>query len=557
MSDAINYPDSQGPLAENYVADEELMSADILIGQEVVYKNLTAALTSLVGAQETGADYIAHGLQLIWNASMACTLKAGTALSTQGYYYNGTGTWAFVANSAGSGNTFSVINPADQSVSFSPYMSTSGIVLCTLQVAPALVQNALLSRNIYDPGTGGVTPQNVYTRYNFGLAVSVVASAPNASQAPAATAGYIKIAEVTIPANATTLAQSNIIDWQRSHSWTNQAGVTLWAGNTHTRAINISSSYTIPSLDYSTFVNASGGASGITITLPFSSTIPPDTFIIMKTDSTAGGVSVVTQGSDSFFGASPVVLSSQFESVSLTASAGGYLVRASSMEDDGYAVVQRTAAGDINVSAITATSVTASGVPLLSHGAITFSASGTFTVPPGITSVYLTGNAAGGDGDIYQAGGGGGEWCFKSAVSVTPGESIPVTIGAHGAVTSFGSFQLNPGGDASTSTPGSGGSGGSGSPGGKGGFPNSTISGIYPASPGLSAGGQTPLVASGYVASGGGGGSLGAGGNGEAATTSSSIIHAENGVLGGGGGGAGLLQSTPGSGGPAQLAVEW
>jgi hypothetical protein len=92
-----------------------------------------------------------------------------------------------------------------------------------------------------------------------------------------------------------------------------------------------------------------------------------------------------------------------------------------------------------------------------------FTSSGTFTVPSGITKVYVTmvgGGGGGGGGsasDTGQGGGSGGAY-FKTAVSVTPGSDITVTIGAGGAggawlysgstgeTTSFGSYLSATGG---------------------------------------------------------------------------------------------------------------
>jgi len=70
-----------------------------------------------------------------------------------------------------------------------------------------------------------------------------------------------------------------------------------------------------------------------------------------------------------------------------------------------------------------------------------FTASGTFTVPTGVTEINVACIGKGGDGHDgtviefegtdYPFGGGGGGgagFCFKNAISVTPGEDITITI---------------------------------------------------------------------------------------------------------------------------------
>jgi len=68
----------------------------------------------------------------------------------------------------------------------------------------------------------------------------------------------------------------------------------------------------------------------------------------------------------------------------------------------------------------------------------TFTSNGNFTVPSGVTEVYVDMCASGGGGagfsDASGAGGGqGGGFCYDFKVSVVPGEIISVTIGSGGA----------------------------------------------------------------------------------------------------------------------------
>jgi hypothetical protein len=66
----------------------------------------------------------------------------------------------------------------------------------------------------------------------------------------------------------------------------------------------------------------------------------------------------------------------------------------------------------------------------------TFTASGTFTVPSGVTSIsaVCVGGAASGVGsDSVANGGKSGSLRYSSSISVTPGESLTITVGAGGA----------------------------------------------------------------------------------------------------------------------------
>lgn len=171
------------------------------------------------------------------------------------------------------------------------------------------------------------------------------------------------------------------------------------------------------------------------------------------------------------------------------------------------------------------------------HGKQLFASSGTFTVPTGVTKVWLTGCAGGGgSGNRYDGSdgyvhigypGGGGEGKMAYQVTVTSGEVITVTVGAGGAGgaavvadrngskggnTSFGSYlTLNGGGGGTFTNPGAAG--------GPGGGTGSRILNFYNGTygvPGAMGGGSmfgagitnsvdaTGVTSSGYGSGGGG-----------------------------------------------------
>jgi hypothetical protein len=185
---------------------------------------------------------------------------------------------------------------------------------------------------------------------------------------------------------------------------------------------------------------------------------------------------------------------------------------------------------------------------------LAITASGSFTVPTGVTRVKVTVTGGGGAGGTHasQAGGGGG--AGGQAVSViaglTPGSVIPVTVGSAGAApagaanggnggtSSFGSFV--------SATGGLGGVGGSGS---------GTCAG---SSGGVGVGGGVN-EAGGFgtdaVDASGKGGDGGGPGNGRGSSGPVAAVAAAG--YGGGGGGGGGSGGTGASGGPGIVIVEW
>ena len=186
----------------------------------------------------------------------------------------------------------------------------------------------------------------------------------------------------------------------------------------------------------------------------------------------------------------------------------------------------------------------------------TYTASGTFVVPSGVTSITVEcwGGGGGGGGTAVnpsRGGGGGGGSYAKSVISTTGGTSYVVTVGA--------------GGLAGTNSGGNGGQGGASSlaalviaPGGNGG--NGGISGTPNGIAGTGATGATGDVvfnggngtdATGTY-SGAGGGGAGTAASGNNATTSTGGVAVTGGGAGAAGrttSAAGLAGSTPGGGG--------
>lgn len=228
----------------------------------------------------------------------------------------------------------------------------------------------------------------------------------------------------------------------------------------------------------------------------------------------------------------------------------------------------------------------------MSSGVATFTSSGTFTVPDGVTKIWVTacGGGAGGNGgyhgssevDYGGAGGNGGSCIIREPFAVTPGESILISIGAGGAAggvpsssdrwgergksggsTVIGSLITLPGGIAST-----GGSPnikyrkkliGSGR-GGNGGYSTSGT-GVSWESGEDGARGAGGNLTSDYYPSFAGGCGGGSYGNGASGADYRYVPAGEAGYGGGGGGGTGGPDSSfrlaPSAGGPGIAIIEW
>ena len=185
----------------------------------------------------------------------------------------------------------------------------------------------------------------------------------------------------------------------------------------------------------------------------------------------------------------------------------------------------------------------------------TFNSPGTFAVPTGISSVDVL-VVAGGGGAGGFGGGGAGGLIYRPGFSVTPGGTIPVSIGSGGVGGQGGGQPTSsvPGQDTTFSTltaKGGGGGGqsplggpgnqnvGNGAPGGSGGgggHPNMSSQGGSEGDPGIA---TQPTQA-------GDSGTYGFGANGGQGRNNVGSITGEPGSTAGGGGGAG------GAGGPGQ-----
>jgi hypothetical protein len=219
------------------------------------------------------------------------------------------------------------------------------------------------------------------------------------------------------------------------------------------------------------------------------------------------------------------------------------------------------------------------------HGFSRFTSSGSFTVPAGVTQIFVSGCAAGGGGGSSLAtnsssfvtggsGGGAGQPALNVPITVTPGQVIPITIGTGGTgataatnnATAGGNTQLGAGGSLMNlggGSPGLIGGGGTGFPGDYGGPAGGSG---YPAGgPAQNTTSFSATTATGGQGGQGAGGPFGQAGPAARGSTNNSIGAAAGYGYGAGGGGAGgayrSTVSAPGGAGASgldgYLVIEW
>jgi len=316
---------------------------------------------------------------------------------------------------------------------------------------------------------------------------------------------------------------------------------------------------------------ADATSAGFTITLPPASTYKFKKYCAKKTDSSANIVTVAANGSDTIDGAATTTLVNQWDSV----------VLASDGVSQWYKIYSFGGGGG-------------SGTTTL-KGAEFTTGSGSWTVPSGVTAVWITAIGGGGGGGNTTAntpgggGGGAGEQVTGMLQKVTSGGTVSYSVGAGGAgnadgsATTVGSF-IALGGLKGVTATGSGGAGG-GFNGGLGGFAsipgtngrmglaNATFwwsgSGGGGGGSGITDNGGTGGPSGGYISggaagandgtrSGGGGGAstvYGVGGAGGAGNINGSASPAA--TYGGGGGGAGGGTKTGGAGSAGYVLIAW
>lgn len=214
------FADSKGLKVPRWLADEIMSSLDLATLAEMTYKNTDDLLAALQGGISSNINSVIAGLRLTWVAALTCSLSAGAVTGVGGRYFSSGGTWGYAAEANAH---FIVVNPLAASIVFAAG-SPSGARYDTLQCRPVFNQYNLENRKFKDPGTGVITTIAVDTRYEFGFEYSIKTGTPGVASAPAADAGWIKLAEVNVPTSATAINDTNIKDVRQAATWVSDPG---------------------------------------------------------------------------------------------------------------------------------------------------------------------------------------------------------------------------------------------------------------------------------------------------------------------------------------------
>lgn len=305
-----------------------------------------------------------------------------------------------------------------------------------------------------------------------------------------------------------------------------QAVKRLFAGNVTT--INFAASPFALTADHAGLVLVDAAAGNVVINFPAANIFAALCYRIKRIDSTANTVTLGRAGADTFDGVA--------SSVSLV----------------GQDAVVNFVGDGVDKWRTVSTP----------RGLARFASNGNFTVPPGVTTIYVSGCAAGGGGGggggaaganvgSSGSGGGAGQSLIRQAYTVTPALVLTVAIGGAGSgggINGAGGSGSNGTAGGTTSVSGIGvtlAGGGAGlaginspspaaAPGGGTGYPNG------------SAGSDTAANATGIAGAGASGPFGGGGGSGRAGAGGGTPGSAASGYGAGGGGGGGSY--TPGSG---------
>jgi hypothetical protein len=380
-----------------------------------------------------------------------------------------------------------------------------------------------------------------------------VAATTGAQTTPAVDAGWTALAVVTVANGQSTVTSGNIsvpsgVPQVTSLLQMLQSGSAIYAQDTSTSANTITLSLTPTVTTY-------GDGEPIRFKAANTNTGP----VVINW----GGGSIALNGANGALQGGEIVAGGQYEAM--------YNVTT------GTATLIGQSAGAVQIAPATQSK---HALQQQQKGIATFTSAGSFTVPPGVTTIYASGCAGGGGGagtvngtttgvaTAGSGGGGAGQSAIRVAISVTPGQLIPVTIGAAGAAGLAGGGAGGNGGATQLGTSGSllnlvGGSGG-----GVGANGSSTSQWAGgPGGAGYPAGGDASDSVNGYTGLSGAGASsrFGCGGQSRRGASSNSLAGKPADGYGSGGGGAGGAYGgsttwTGQPGGPATagfLMIEW
>lgn len=215
---------SRGIKGPQWLSNMILRSDDINFSNQSQYQNMADKASMEAQADLTGGNSVVlSGLILSHDTVMTCELQTGDAVSSEGTYYE-TDSWGFFADTD---QAFYVVAPVATPVAFN-VGDASNPRIDILEIRP--IQNTYNqeSRQFKDPLTSSITSALTNTRIEHGFEFQIVEGTPAASPvAPSKTAGWVKLAEVSIAQSATSITDSEIDTYSVSSTWTTEASKTI------------------------------------------------------------------------------------------------------------------------------------------------------------------------------------------------------------------------------------------------------------------------------------------------------------------------------------------
>ncbi len=217
----MNLGDDKAIKTSQWFSNMIMRSDDINQINAHTYQNITDQLA--LRASQDSVDEVLHGLILEPDTLLTCKLKAGAAISFSGAYMVD-GAWGFAA---GAGDIFSVIVPTDTAVPITAADPTNPRI-DILEIRPVQTPYNPKSRQFKDPVTEIITSDPTNTRLEYGFEAQVLPGTPGVTpSAPAATAGWIKLAEINVPATATSITAKDILTFEVAPAWNAGVGDTI------------------------------------------------------------------------------------------------------------------------------------------------------------------------------------------------------------------------------------------------------------------------------------------------------------------------------------------
>jgi WD40 repeat protein len=214
---------ARGVKSPIWQAAEMLRNDDINEVAKSLYQFITDTFAVLSHEQGT-TSRVLGGLRVLPQTDLTLTVETGGAVSFDGEYYDDINTFEFVAES---GAPFAVVLPENTNVTLSAADGTNPRI-DVIEIRPVRSEYDPQTRKFRDPVTNAISSAVIPTNVSYQAEIQVVEGTPAASpSAPASTAGWIKIAEVTVPAGALFLPSEYIVDYRDAELWNTESSSVL------------------------------------------------------------------------------------------------------------------------------------------------------------------------------------------------------------------------------------------------------------------------------------------------------------------------------------------